>query len=177
VDFVMGFFTGLLVWEWILLVIVFGGSCMSLYNESGYAWVVLAGIGFVYFVQPHLTVINVLLYLAIGGGWMFFKFRRHANRIIDKIKIQDANAKANYEERVKTVNNVDNIAAPKASTAEEVKGRVMYAIDGDVLSFWMMAWPFSVFGFVFYDMLKEFFSKVLKFFGTYVDKMIAKAGF
>lgn len=161
-EFVTAFFVGLAVWEMFVLGLAFLLVGVSFNKESGSMFAIAVGAIAFYFLKLDFNLVTIGSYLAIGFGWMIFKFRRHAYETIE-----------NYKEI-----NIRNKAKGADTYSEaEVKKRIFSEADADAVFYWIVAWPASMIGFALYDFSKYVYEQIKVMLSNIVDNMMLKAGF
>lgn len=157
---ISAFFVALAVWELALFGVAILLVGLSFNKESGAMFAVAVGAIMFYFLKLDLTFTTIASYLAIGFGWMIFKFRRHAYETIAYYK------RINLDTSSKTV-----------YTEDEVKRKIFSEADADAVFYWIVAWPASMIGFALYDFSKYVYEQIKGMLNNIVDNMMAKAGF
>jgi hypothetical protein len=151
---ITGFVLGLVWWQMGLFVVLVIGCIWSLSLESAFVFIstlaFLVGIpwaGASSFIAT-LTFSGVVWYtvsfIGIGLMWSFFKWRLF---VIDMIKKYD-----NYNK-------------------EKLKDKIQSEKDYDVIVFWILAWPFSMLGYLVNDFIIDLTRKLVDKIYTVYDKI------
>lgn len=157
-ELVTAFFIGLVAWEIILFIVTLLLFRLSFKRESGFMFAIAAGAIWFYFLKLDFNFMTIAFYLAIGFGWMIFKFRRHVYKTIERYKEINMTKKLSYN-------------------ASKVKERIFYEADADAVFYWIIAWPASMIGFMLHDFANYVYKQLKIMLNNIVDNMMLKAGF
>ena len=161
--FLTGFVAGLVWWEIGFLLVLLVGFGVSLFNESS-IWTAVAlfmVFGYSWGDNPSLwstmSIIEILwmigIYIGLGVIWSFYKWRTVVINIIESCS-------TNF-------------------TKIEIKDRIASKKDYDTLVFWIIFWPFSLFGYLFNDLftdlIKTLMGKIYNVYDRISDKLLEKA--
>jgi hypothetical protein len=167
-EFITGFGAGVLAgimslvwWEIILLLALFIFGSVSLAKESGIGFVIVGIITvFVLFgLEPISFFESIKLigtYIAVGFIWSFIKWFLYVR---DRKKhIDDVVHPSEY--RIDDKENNANFTFSYEYRDKLFLKRVNSNIDKDIIFFWIIAWPFSVLGFIFGDLILKLISSL-----------------
>lgn len=149
-------------WPWALFLALLVLCTISAYSEITFigfaalllftvvAWWLFDG-GPVYWIidKPGTVIALVIVYACTGGLWSLFKWRSHmvSNATQSALK----SAKEKFDKDPKKGDFIDSVYFPADAMASLNKSRIVS---------WISLWPFSVFLYVFDDLLLHFFNRI-----------------
>lgn len=178
---ITGFFIGFNWFAWIAFFAIICIGIFSIVNENGF--ILGLGFGFVYavarFTENNLyqvglksLVIGMALYLIIGFIWSIFKVKKESNRIADRM-IESSN-KAKEKLKIKDISEYEfNVRTKERKIdKEKIVDTINNRISLDRRFYWIRGWPFSVFGYFFYEMFIDLIKKLGKFYNIIIEKTV-----
>jgi len=155
------FFAGLIWWEIVIFLGLIIGLGASLYNETALGFFIAFGIfSFINWsgtgsLWATITLSGLLYYglifIAIGIGWSLFKWKLLVQREIEDGK------RRNFSK-------------------EEIKKYINKKKDYDTISYWILLWPFSAFGYFvndfIYDTMKKLIDKIYTLYDRITDRLL-----
>lgn len=137
-----GFISG---WAVLLLGVLALFGILSEHNESsGWAvfWLIIAGaVAFIAFdVSLIVLAVGAVAYVVIGFIWSFYRYKRHAMKIVEKYRDQSSGTKERALEQLHPKNMLGTITS------------------------WVIVWPFSVVSNIGGDLINFIQSLISKFF-------------
>jgi hypothetical protein len=161
-DFVLGFITGMLWYEMVVVGVLVFLSVLFMFQESVngvFLGVVLLGSTYVMkmwtFGQIDWSklISYVLIYIAIGIVWSMFKWYK-------LVRKRFLSWTSNYDSKNKDITfDKDNFVKPNIS----------HYIDDIVL--WILYFPFSIIAYISSDFFRNLVKKIVKIFGKVYDKI------
>ena len=159
-EFLLGFFTGLAIQYWVLLVLFFGSLVYTAYEEEFNAFTLSGLIAIGYFsysnIKPEFIdwntlIVVVLIYFGIGLVWSFKKWFSFA--------------------RVKYIAHVDSCKR----TEINLEFKLNVSENKERIGIWIMYWPLSMIGYIIGDLLKDLLDWVVSRFGGFYNYLTEKA--
>lgn len=154
-EFILGLLTGyLLTWPGLIILLVLGAILEA--NES-HGWAIFIGIisAVVAYFFFNASFVNIayysISYFIVGFLWSFWRYKRHADRIVAEYKDQDLTAKKKALARLDPRQMLDKITA------------------------WVIIWPFSMFENVLGDITKLVQTFITRFFKGIYTKIYSVA--
>lgn len=140
------FLTGIVAgWGVIILAVLVALGVLFEHNGAR-GWAVfsallLAAVAYMFFSVPLMTIaIGSVVYVMVGLLWSFWRYKRHAQKIVDQYKAEDARMRE---------------SALRSLHPKEMLGTI---------TAWIMIWPFSMFENIAGDIINIVQSMVTKFF-------------
>jgi Ca2+/Na+ antiporter len=145
---VVGFFAGwLLTWPALIGLVILGVifEHNEAHNASAFMLLVAAAVSYFFFSVSLTTVaIGAAGYLIIGVLWSFWRYKRHAQKVVKKNQHESEGVKKHALERLH----------PSAMLG--------------TITYWVMVWPFSFISSVSADLINLVQTVITKFFrGVY----------
>lgn len=156
-EFLLGLFTGyLLTWPGLIALLILGTIFEA--NEA-HGWAIFVGIvsavvAYFFFDVSLITLAYYAAgYLAVGFVWSFWRYKRHADKIVDEYKDRSDSSK-------------------KMALADLDPRRML-----NQLTTWVIVWPFSMVENVLGDVIKLVQTAITKFFkGIYTRIYMGAVG-
>ena len=165
IDAAMVFFTGLVMWEIIFLVVLGVALVASLNYESSIgfsvAFIILitmswTGAGSVWAAVTLLDIIwFIAIYIVMGIIWSGWKWRQLAIKTRDLYKAKVRDGKRVYS---------DN----------EIREEIQRRKDYDTFVFWILVWPLSGIGYLINDFVVDMVKKLVDRISTIYDRITDK---
>ena len=146
-------FAGFIWWELVIVAMITIGILVSMAEESG-LWITGLLVALVFMLTGFNDIsigemlVRTSIYVALGVAWALFKWRQFVIRETDRY---GSNPNNKLEDIIDTINSKRSL---------------------DKIYYWIVAWPFSIFGYVFNDMIMELVKKLGKTFDTMTKNIV-----
>ena len=154
-EFLFGVFTGYFL-TWPTFIILCGlGIIFESYGEHTLAMftgIVSAVVAYFFFhIDPMSIIVYIVGYFAIGFGWCIWRYKRHASDVVDEFR-----------------NSSDYAREQAAANLHPV--RML-----NVLTTWVLVWPFSMVENVAGDLIKLIQTTITKVFKSIFNRIYDQA--
>jgi len=163
-------------WPWVIFILFISCLTMSVWFEetiiAALSLIVYAGLSLWLFgvfplawtaETPLYALALIILYCACGMGWSLFKWARH-------IKSPDIQGRIKSAKLTWSANNPENDPEDFYESAFMIGDAMPSTQKGRIIN-WIALWPFSLFGFVFKDLVLELFDRLYEMMGKSYERI------